>query len=204
MKPQPRYTIQFQLLFTNRVVGIASALYQNYLFYENEYYTKSYLKNCNKLTTKSIKLICRILLNTTIPRHPRFKFGKKFSKLHIKTDYWFNKQQIEEKLLLLTATWRSFRMAWLCPVPQYAIARVYIPERRKIGSLSDVSWAIRGSASSKRPYIVKAIPTAKPRKIFSCWLSWAYWKIKKNHWLLQIVLFQSKKLINKFSSFVSH
>lgn len=75
---------------------------------------------------------------------------------------------------ILTAICKSFRMALLLPVPQYAIANVYIPERRSTGSLSVVKLVTNGSASSKRAYMVNAIPTAKPRKIFSCCVSCAY------------------------------
>lgn len=53
-----------------------------------------------------------------------------------------------------------------------------MPERRKMGSLSLQRVLIRRSASSSRPYIVSAIPTARPRRIFSCWVSWAYCKTK--------------------------
>lgn len=85
---------------------------------------------------------------------------------------------------LLTAMCRSFRMALLLPVPQYAMANVYIPERRRTGSLSVVRLVTSGSASSKCAYIVNAIPTAKPRKIFSCCVSCAYCKRNKKSSLL--------------------
>lgn len=84
-----------------------------------------------------------------------------------------------EWYFLLTAICNNFLMALLLPVPQYAIASVYIPERRNTGSLSVDKLVTSGSASSKRAYIVNAIPTAKPRNIFSCWVSWAYWKCGK-------------------------
>lgn len=83
---------------------------------------------------------------------------------------------------ILTAICKSFRMALLLPVPQYAMANVYIPDRRSTGSLSVVKLVTNGSASSNRAYIVNAIPTAKPRNIFSCCVSCAYclWVKKKN------------------------
>lgn len=82
------------------------------------------------------------------------------------------------RLQKLTAIWSNLRMALLLPVPQYAMASVYIPERRNTGSLSVDKLETSASASSRRAYIVNAIPTAKPRKIFSCWVSWAYWNVK--------------------------
>lgn len=82
--------------------------------------------------------------------------------------------QCWENSILLTAICKSFRMALLLPVPQYAMANVYMPDRRSTGSLSVVKLVTNGSASSKRAYIVNAIPTAKPRKIFSCCVSCAY------------------------------
>lgn len=92
-----------------------------------------------------------------------------------------NRQRAREKShnrhgnsILLTAICKSLRMALLLPVPQYAMANVYIPDRRSTGSLSVVKLVTSGSASSKRAYIVNAIPTAKPRKIFSCCVSCAY------------------------------
>lgn len=80
---------------------------------------------------------------------------------------------------LLTAICKSFRMALLLPVPQYAMANVYIPERRKTGSLSVDKLVTNGSASSNRAYIVNAMPTANPRSIFSCCVSCAYCKNRK-------------------------
>lgn len=101
-------------------------------------------------------------------------------------DLWPPTRSKESKRMAkLTATWRSLRMAWLFPVPQYAMASVYMPDRRKMGSLSWQRLVMRGSASSRRPYIVSAMPTARPRRIFSCWVSWAYWnKEKQMQWTI--------------------
>lgn len=72
-------------------------------------------------------------------------------------------------------------MAWLFPVPQYAIAIVYIPLRRKTGSLSFSKLVTSASLSSNRLNIVNEMPTAKPRKIFS-------WPSRKciHKWILLI------------------
>lgn len=100
-------------------------------------------------------------------------FGKDF---HWIEGDWRISRWIFKTNETLTATWSSFRMAWLLPVPQYAIAIVYMPLRRKTGSLSVDKLVTKASLSSKRLNIVKAMPTAKPRRIFSCWVSWAYWQ----------------------------
>lgn len=53
---------------------------------------------------------------------------------------------------------------------------MYMPLRRKTGSLSVDKLVTKASLSSRRLNIVNAMPTAKPRNIFSCWVSCAYWK----------------------------
>uniref|UniRef100_A0A6B0UC00 Putative secreted protein n=1 Tax=Ixodes ricinus TaxID=34613 RepID=A0A6B0UC00_IXORI len=73
----------------------------------------------------------------------------------------------------LTATWSSLRTARLLPDPQYAMARACMADRRSSGSLSPARVSTRGSASSRRPYRTSAMPTDRPRRIFSCWVSWA-------------------------------
>lgn len=94
-------------------------------------------------------------------------------------DSLLNRCVFDSQFQILTAICKSFLMALLLPVPQYAMANVYIPDRRKTGSLSVVRLVTNGSASSKRAYIVNAIPTAKPRNIFSCCVSCAYFKFKR-------------------------
>lgn len=103
-----------------------------------------------------------------------------FIKVFKKCTIYFHKLLCKKRLWnkyndWLTATCRSLRMAWLLPDPQYAMARVNIPDHRRMGSLSRQRLSIRASASSKRPYMVRAIPRARPRRIFSCCVSLAYW-----------------------------
>ena len=82
--------------------------------------------------------------------------------------------RLTSSLTSLTATWSRRRMAALLAVSQYAMAIVNMPERRRMGSLSRHRLSMSVSASSSRPNIVSAMPSARPRKIFSCCVSCAY------------------------------
>ncbi len=80
---------------------------------------------------------------------------------------------LTSSLTSLTATCNKRRIASLLPVPQYAMAMVYMAERLKMGSLSTISVSTSVRDSSWRPNMHRAMPMARPRKIFSCCVSWA-------------------------------